>query len=166
LKTPTAVAEFLISRYRLADERINELSLALFEIVSGKVRTEKDRLNRFILLLKPSVKEQLMSRNGELRYMGMNLTGSVNRLLIRESEAIIRKHTHFKTAAKEFFISKKHALELMEKSKKYLDPFLILRRGYSITYYKGRALKNALHVSRGEIIETRLAEGTISSKTS
>lgn len=165
LKTPTAVAEFLIDQYRQADDRINELSLTLFDLVTGKVKDEKDQLSRFLLLLKPAVKENLLNSSGDLRYRGMRLAGSVKQLLITESEAQTRITVHLKTRIKELFVNRKHTLEIYEKKNGYLDPFLILKRGYSVTYYKGNALKNPSQVPGGEIIETRMAEGNMKSRT-
>jgi exodeoxyribonuclease VII large subunit len=45
-----------------------------------------------------------------------------------------------------------------------LDPVNVLKRGYSITYFKGKALKDAAAVSLGDEIITRLYSGTVSSE--
>jgi len=45
-----------------------------------------------------------------------------------------------------------------------LDPANVLKRGYSITYLNGKAVKNAGEVEDGNLISTRLFEGTIKSK--
>ena len=39
-----------------------------------------------------------------------------------------------------------------------------LEKGYSITTFEGKALKDAREVAKGDIIETKLQEGTILSK--
>ena len=165
LKTPTAVAEFLIDQYRQADDRINELSMALFDMVTEKVKEEKERLNRFLMLLKPAVKERLTFSAGNLRYLGISLTGSVKQLITRESGVFNAKMRHLKTGTRELLVANKHKIEVLERKNEYLNPFLILKRGYSITYHKGKALKNPSQVAGDEIIETRLAEGMIKSKT-
>ncbi len=165
LKTPTAVAEFLIDLYRQADEKINELSLALFDMVSIKLKQEKDRLSKFLMLLKPAVKERLSASSASLRFLSVELTSSVKQLLIRETGAIQRRGDRIKTAIKELLNNKKHALEILEKKRNYLDPFLILKRGYSVTYHDGKALKSASKVRKDDVIETRLAEGIIKSKS-
>lgn len=165
LKTPTAVAEFLINHYRQADDRINELSMALFDSVTQTVKEEKERLNRFLLLLKPAVKERLAASAGNLRYLGVSLTGSVKQLLTRESGTINERVSHLKAGIKEILVAHKHKIEVLERKNEYLNPFLILKRGYSITYHQGKALKNPSQVAGDKIIETRLAEGMIKSKT-
>lgn len=165
LKTPTAVAEFLIDHYRQADDRINELSMALFDSVTQTVKEEKERLNKFLLVLKPAIKERLADSAANLRYLGISLTGSVKQLLTRESGVIFERVSHLKAGIKELLVANKHKIEVFERKNEYLNPFLILKRGYSITYHQGKALKDPLQIARDEIIETRLAGGMIKSKT-
>jgi exodeoxyribonuclease VII large subunit len=45
----------------------------------------------------------------------------------------------------------------------YLDPLNILKRGYSITYLNGKALRNITTVKKADIIDTRLHDGIITS---
>ena len=44
-----------------------------------------------------------------------------------------------------------------------LSPENVLKRGYSITMKDGKAVKNAAELTKGQVIETRFYEGTISS---
>jgi exodeoxyribonuclease VII large subunit len=52
-----------------------------------------------------------------------------------------------------------------EKKSQYLDPFRILERGYSVTYNKGKALRDSHEIPAGETIETRLHAGSLRSRT-
>ena len=60
-------------------------------------------------------------------------------------------------------MEKSHRLELLSEKVKLLDPTLLLRRGYSITLYKGRTLRDPKLLSKGDEIETRVEKGTIKS---
>jgi exodeoxyribonuclease VII large subunit len=165
LKTPTAVAEFLISRFRDIDEKINDLSVSMFNIVSEKVKNENDRLYKLMLVIKPAVKERLSANSGNLRFLGIGLSGSVKQLLIKKTGLLNRQNDRLRTVTKGYISNRKHGLEMLEKKNGYLDPFLILKRGYSVTYYNGKALINPTVVQSEEIIETKLAEGILKSKT-
>ncbi|MDZ7740194.1 MAG: exodeoxyribonuclease VII large subunit [Bacteroidota bacterium] len=44
-----------------------------------------------------------------------------------------------------------------------LDPKKVLKRGYSITYHKGNAVRDASRLNKGEQIVTELFEGKIAS---
>ncbi len=44
-----------------------------------------------------------------------------------------------------------------------MSPQSVLRRGFSITSYNGRAIKNVASLKEGETLETKLFKGTIKS---
>ena len=56
-----------------------------------------------------------------------------------------------------------HRLEMLEEKIKSLDPALLLRRGYSITLFKGKAVRDPLALKKGDEIETRIEKGIIKS---
>ena len=60
-------------------------------------------------------------------------------------------------------LTERHRLELMTERLKALDPMLLLRRGYSITLFKGKTLRDPQVLQQGDEIETRLEKGTIKS---
>jgi exodeoxyribonuclease VII large subunit len=155
----------LINLFREADIRINELSASLVDAVTEQVREEQQLLNRFLLLLRPSVRERIASHSANLRYLSIHITGAVKQRLIKETGSVNRRNDKLQIAAREFLNQCKHTIEMLDKKNGYLDPFLILKRGYSITYHKGRAIKDPAMVSPDEIIETRLAGGVLFSKT-
>jgi len=51
----------------------------------------------------------------------------------------------------------------MEQAVKHLDPANVLRRGYSITRYKGRILKDASLLKKWAVIETTMHKGIVTS---
>jgi exodeoxyribonuclease VII large subunit len=115
------------------------------------------------LLIKPAIKEKLASYSGNLRISGINLKGSVKHWYIKNSGALNTREKQFKTLVKEFLTARKLEIDGFERMKDYLDPFLILKRGYSVTYHNGKALKNA-DIPKDEVVVTRLAEGILKSK--
>ena len=61
------------------------------------------------------------------------------------------------------FEHRRHALDILEQRTKSLDPTLLLQRGYSITLVNGHALRSPSAVKPGDLIVTRLADGTVKS---
>jgi exodeoxyribonuclease VII large subunit len=187
LKTPTAVAEFLIGAFRLVDERINGLYTVLTDAATELVEKEKDRITRFLLTLKPDVRKILTESASQLLLLGVNVQSYARRLIQRESGIIVRRGDRLNRLSKEYLIiashritiksreisektlkiveQAKHTLDLLDKKSIYLDPYLILKRGYSVTYYMGKALKDPNTVPSKADIETRLAGGILKSKT-
>jgi exodeoxyribonuclease VII large subunit len=164
LKTPTAVAEFLINCFRETETSINERSMNLFNLVSEKVRLENDRLLRVVMALKPAVKDRLRSQAINLRVLGMNLKSSAGNRVLQEAGNIDTRKNHLISRVKEYIAKKNHQVELLEKQTGYLDPFLILKRGYSVTYLNGKVIKDPSSVKAHDVIDTRLASGNIKSK--
>ena len=165
LKTPTAVAEFLIGLFREADIRISELSTSLVDIVTEQVQEKKGHLNRILIVLKPAIKERLSANSGNLRFQFVQIAGAVKQRLIKETGSLNRRSDKLRIAVKENLNRQRHLLELLDKKNGYLDPFLILKRGYSVTYCKGKVIKDPGMVSSHEIIETKLAGGILKSET-
>ena len=60
-------------------------------------------------------------------------------------------------------LAERHRLQLLEEKLKALDPELLLKRGYSITLHKGKAVRDPLSLKAGDEIETRVEKGTIKS---
>jgi exodeoxyribonuclease VII large subunit len=186
LKTPTAVAEFLIGLFRQADQKINDLSVTLAELATDLVEIEKNRFTAFMMSLKPAVRKYLAARSGNLHVQGIQLKGYTKQMLMSE-EAVIRRRgdrlnrlsrqlmlvsghrrdmtsRHMAETCRKYADREKHLLEMLEKKCMYLDPFLVLKRGYSVTYYNGKAVKDPLTVPDQGDLSTRLAEGVLKSK--
>jgi exodeoxyribonuclease VII large subunit len=62
-----------------------------------------------------------------------------------------------------FSVERNHLL-LAEKRKELLNPLNILKRGYSITYHNGKAIKEIAQLQEGDDIRTMLADGTFTSR--
>ena len=52
-----------------------------------------------------------------------------------------------------------HRLQLLEQRVNLADPERLLKRGYSITTYKGRAVMDAGTLPDGAVVETRVGKG-------
>lgn len=58
----------------------------------------------------------------------------------------------------------RHHLEMVEQHTALLDPALLLRRGYSITLFHGKAVRDPQQLKAGNEIETRVEKGVIMSR--
>jgi exodeoxyribonuclease VII large subunit len=165
LKTPTAAAEFLVALFRNADEKVNELSVSLSAEVSELVNSERNRLDAYLMELKPVVKQRISLNLGDMKFLKTKIIDSIGRFLLKQISINDRRSDMIKVACHKYLNSKIHHQEMLEKKCLYLDPYLILKRGYSVTYYNGVALKDPTLVKSNELIETRLASGKLKSKT-
>jgi len=187
LKTPTAVAEFLISRFRDADERINELADRMADGMAMILERERNRIKRLTVHLQPAVKALIMEHAGRLSELTLHVADAARQLITRHSLKKGRQVSRLQASAQGWLVlqqhsqatlrkslqqgsrtclgEQKHRISLLEKRNQYLDPFRILERGYSVTYHQGRAVKDSEGIPSGETLETKLHKGSLKSKT-
>lgn len=142
MKTPTAVAEFLISGLRSFEQNIIEIQ------------------NRVVKLAERLIKDTsytLDALTQRLNYISLQLTASVYGK-IGETEKELRN------SLRQFMQKTVAGLDNLEKVIKLLDPVNVLRRGYSITHHKGKILKDAACLHHGDYIATLLFNGIIESR--
>lgn len=141
MKTPTAVAEFLISGLRSFEENIIEIQNRLVRHAGIFIRAENFALT---------------SLTQRLNFISIQLTVSLQNK-IEGIEKDLRIH------AGQFVQKNGSRLDNLEKVIRLLDPANVLRRGYSITRHMGKILKNVSLLRKGDVIDTTLFEGVIRS---
>ncbi len=141
VKTPTAAAAFLIDRLEQVARRIDDAADRITSYVQHRMEIEKMRLSRAaerIPILFSLVKSK---QENKMEALNQRIASAVQRLIDR----------------------RRHTLDILEQRTKSLDPTLLLQRGYSITLVNGHALRSPSAVKPGDIIVTRLADGTVKS---
>ena len=141
VKTPTAVAALLIENLKSVLDAINDAQVHLTSCVQQKLSTLSNQLT--------TIQETIP------RLFSIVKTRQEARL-----EAIEAK---FPMLIERRLTAEKHKIQLIEEKTKALDPRLLLRRGYSITLFKGKAVRNPQTLKAGDEIETHLEQGTIKS---
>lgn len=185
-KTPTAAAEFLISQAKQFESELEWLK----DQISMKARnqmlekrshliqlTNNIRLNTqsFTDTQKTSLREKVLLTNSlSIRFI-KQLSNPINRMegnlskittyYLGSVETKQAQLTHRITHLLEKTIDKeKHRLDLLSKEAEHLNPLNILRRGYSITYLNGKAIKDISEVKPGDKISTLVKNGKLISR--
>ena len=100
---------------------------------------------------------QLVSFGRDLRKdIDVIITGTNNQLDIQSSK--------LKATALQSHRDQLNKLTMMENSLRHLDPKNVLKRGYSITLLKGKAITSSVEVKTADKIRTILFDGTIDSE--
>lgn len=142
VKTPTAAAAFLI-------DHLSEVYTAL---VSARERIS--RIAEHHLAYEKMRLKQLADRIPTL----FALTRE------RQTKRIDALAHRLDSAASQRLERERHRLQLVAQRAQAQDPIHILRRGYSITLHNGHALRSGDELADGDIIETRLEQGTLKSE--
>jgi exodeoxyribonuclease VII large subunit len=141
MKTPTAVAEFLISGLRSFEENIIELQNRMVKHAGIFIKTENFALT---------------SLTQRLNFISIQLTVSLH-------NKIDGTEVNLRSQIKQFVQKNGSRLDHFEKVVRLLDPVNVLQRGYSITHHKGKILKEIALLRKGDVIETRLFKGVFKS---
>jgi len=140
-KTPTAVADMIITALKEFEERIDSSAHNLIHGVNT---------------MRADLKENLLSVSKGLEIAARNrVLDNVHRI------AALIKGLHYCTK-----LMKNEALNLRvkENSIQHLNPRNVLKRGFSITYSNGKAVKTVSHVQTGDDLRTVLYDGEVFSK--
>lgn len=229
LKTPTAVANFLVEKYQEAEtvaenlsdsirmfsaqllkvrsDKLDRNSLQLANFTNTILATGKDKLEYFSrsLLLKPKsyldnqrnlvtiweqalkadTKDLLHVRERDLSELAVCVEGKSQRYLhLKEHELnhllhcieteakerlkaaqikAAKQYEKLKYSSKNKIQHENHNIHLLEVSIKANDPEKLLLRGYTLTLINGKLIKSTGQAKNGDVMETRLQDGTIHS---
>lgn len=163
LKTPTAVAAFLIDHLAAVDERIEEARQSIADVVKQRMDTEKLRLNKLaekIPLLFSVVKTQRINDVDALLTKLIHLMGD---RITAERYHLSMLQGRLKPAADKRLMEQDHRVTLLEQKALALDPGRLLKKGYSITLFQGKAVRDAATLRKGDEIVTKLGKGSVKS---
>lgn len=164
LKTPTAVAEFLIGSMQSAADHLSDLHQAIYQQVTGKLQDQKNSLQLLSARL-PSIASNRLERNrGTLKSLTGRLPVVASSLLSGYTLALEGLNNRVKNSTTNMLSNKKKELQLSEQFIKLASPEYILKRGYSLTLKNGTIIKHASELQAGDTITTRFADGEVRSE--
>ena len=111
MKTPTAVAEFLIAGVMQFDVHLDELQQAFVSSVNDILTGAQRQLDNAVKTLKPVVQQLLFNRQKNLSRYGWQLKGSVSEVLRSNNYRLIRKKDEVKELSGRFINDNRKQLE-------------------------------------------------------
>lgn len=185
-KTPTAVAEFIIQKVNEFENELIEKNNYFCGLIEDLLSTEKNylqnlsynftnlvnkylsHLSKQIIILEKKFENSSYKYIENKKHQIKNLTSKSNEVvkysIISKKENIKKIENELNYCLNKFLIKKKHEIEIFDKIIQYQHPDNVLKRGYSITKINNKAIKNAQEVQEGDIIETEVFSGKITSK--
>ena len=141
VKTPTAAAALLIDHLKEVLDTVNNAQNSITRLVQQKLSTLSTQLSSVSEAIPRLFSIVKTRQEAKIDALQQRLPMLLERRLLAEN----------------------HRLQLMEEKLKALDPQLLLKRGYSITLHKGKAVKDASQLKEGDEIETVLEKGKLHS---
>lgn len=142
VKTPTAAAEYLIDCLRSQAEAVDSLARRLEACM-------KDRIHRDVRFLDTAVHRLALASRSRMQQEAHRLD-----LALQKMAGALRLRYQ------------KEALQLEAYEQRVVagNPLRLLEKGYSLTLYKGKPLRQALPSLCGEDIEVVLAQGALTAR--
>ncbi|NBC81832.1 MAG: exodeoxyribonuclease VII large subunit [Bacteroidetes bacterium] len=185
LKTPTAVAGFLIDRILEADEHLQYLTEKFYTNIENILDVKKMELTNLVQGFYYATQQYISRQNFRLMAYEQTIQKWPSRLLKNSSQYLKVLADRMKRTSREklsfqrfkvleysnklsaknshYINSKKRELEQYTLRTKYLDPKNVLKRGYSITFTHNKLVKSAADVEKGSNLKTLLQDGEINS---
>ena len=186
LKTPTAVAGFLVDRLAAFEAALDEYGEALvktsrnilhekalqlqlrsqkFSAASRKfLSTKSEEYLRFTARSRHVVLQVLADHSVRMLRLGEKLKNSAKNLPERKRTELRHATGRLKRQVHTLFGMEYRRLENYVKLKSYAEPAHILKLGFSISRSGGRALKDAASLNPGDLVETELDRGKFGSR--
>ncbi len=160
-KTPTAVAAWLSDFAAMAWQRASDLATRIATFASERLKGEHIRLQGMETMI-PALADARI-KNATLRLNGIaallpSLTREATskaRFKIEAGASVLRM------AAISILQREASRLEALQKLTDALNPASTLKRGYSITRRKGKAVGDINALKAGDVLETVTADGSI-----
>jgi len=133
LKTPTAVSEFLIFGLMDFESKMIGLQEQVIQLTNNRINLEKEALNNITRDMN-ILSKQILSKNTN------RLNQTSNKIETLPYQLVTQFYNQ---------------LALYDNSINLLDPVKTLKRGYTVTTYQGKLLKNLKDIKQGSKINTR-----------
>ena len=165
VKTPTAAAAFLIDHGAQELAALDECQGAILQAARLRLESSKQQLARLLALLPRSFALVRERQSHRLDRLALRLATSPQQTLLGAAHSLQLLRSRLAQASQLKVQGSQFKVQNLEARLAALDPALQLRRGYSLTFLAdGRLLRSASELKAGDVITTRLADGSVSSE--
>lgn len=142
VKTPTAVAEFLISTLQNAEDVVINLVSDIRYVVKNRIEIESHFVNQIQLQIKQTLRSWVLQKTHLLERQKNRLQSNVRMQLLKQN----------------------NKLSLLEKNIETHSPSFLLKHGYTITTLNGKRITSVRQVKFGDKIRTFVVDGEFESE--
>jgi exodeoxyribonuclease VII large subunit len=186
LKTPTAVADFLVECMNNTENHLNEISNVIFENSRNILENNKMRIDAFRVNLIPVAKMMISEFKEDLSRVLIEMINTGKDYILRagilpakHKSRLISGTRSYMSSYGLFLVRERQSLSVNSRiyinnisrnisgfinSIKILDPENVLKRGYTITSLNGKIVKKKTQLKKDDLIDTRFSDGSVSSK--
>jgi exodeoxyribonuclease VII large subunit len=164
LKTPTAVAEFLINSLRGYEAQLDELSNAVFAYAGNYLNQQQQKTEQLQNKLQAGAKTLLNSQQKHLQQMAGSVGANTRHRIKFGWEQLKSLQRILYSAADKAVCHQSATLDQLAITLRLQDPQRLLRKGYTISYLEGVPLHKAATPKPGQLLITHTFNNIITSK--
>jgi exodeoxyribonuclease VII large subunit len=124
------------------------------------MNTEKQRLSSLSLLGKRAFKSTLQNNKLKLNSINTRIISGISRIMKKANENIGITQKKLFSLTRNTIRKENIRLGGFENTVKLLDPSLVLKRGYTMTFLNGNLIKSVSQIKPGDVIENTWNDGT------
>lgn len=164
VKTPTAAAQLLIDNVALTSTTIDTLCRRIAQSAIDRMEREKLRIAVVAQRL-PAIAMQLTTQHKAM------IDALSHRITLALTHRIGQEQTRIDTIWRQLADAAQHSVErqtmrlqLLSQRIEAENPERLLSKGYSITTYNGRVVRNAAQLPEGALVHTKVQHGEFTSE--
>lgn len=142
VKTPTAVAEFLIFNLQEAENQISDIFSDIRYLVKNRIENEYRTINQAQMRIKHTLRSWVVQKAHLLDRQKRRLQSNVRLHLVKQNNKLL----------------------LLEKNIETHSPGYLLRHGYTITTFNGKRITSVQQVKPGDKVRTYVHDGGFESE--
>jgi len=142
VKTPTAVAEFLIFNSQEAENQMSDVFSDIRYLVKNRIENEYRTINQAQMRIKHTLRSWVIQKAHLLDRQKRRLQSNVRLHLIKQNNKLL----------------------LLERNIETHSPGYLLRHGYTITTFNGKRITSAKQVKPGDKVRTYVHDGGFESE--
>jgi exodeoxyribonuclease VII large subunit len=164
LKTPTAVAEFLLSGTSSFEERLLNAQRTLIHLIEESMKEENHRFQYLVQQFRHIVRDRFSGEMNRIETVLHKLVHGTTQSMNSHNNRLKLDIGRITGGLNILFQQQENKIKHCGQAIRLLDPINVLKRGYSITYFREKALKDSADLQEGDIIRTKVYKGTVKSK--
>jgi exodeoxyribonuclease VII large subunit len=161
MKTPTAVAEFLVSGIYRFYEKLLDIEHVVVQFARNVIETEQSRLERIAESISYSVSDYINERQIQLTRKGNEIQQNVSQFVFKKSNEINNLKYGFESVVSLWFVETKNRLVQKQRILKRVTDASILRENNHIIRLKEQTKNSLRRVFLMERERIHLNENTI-----
>ncbi len=160
VKTPTAAAEWLIERMRLADLAAQAMRQQVVDIVSNRLQQENNRLQQLTAGVPYMVAQRVHNETTKLQNWAHTIGRSTSEKITREHNRLSLMSHLLPERTTTLLRQEQQHLDNLANTIALLSPDATLARGYSLVTHNNKVIRSVDNLPTNTPIEIHMVDGT------